>query len=148
MTPRKIIETLSMCPHPEGGWYAETWRSEGGKRPSGSPIYFLPEAGQTSHWHRIDAAEIWHWYAGSPMELRIHEGGETRAEILGPDLAAGQRPQLIVPALAWQTATALSGWGLLGCTVSPAFLFDTFELAPGAGRLNPILTLPLYNHPY
>jgi len=128
-TPAEIIKTLNMSPHPEGGWYAETWRSDVGARPSGSSIYFLLEADQRSHWHRVDAAEIWHWYAGSSMELHIHEG-ETRVETLGPDLAAGQRPQLIVPANAWQASVPVDGWVLVGCTVSPAFQFENFELAP------------------
>ncbi len=129
MTAAEIIETLAMQPHPEGGWYAETWRAEDGPRPAGSAIYFLLEEGQTSHWHRIDAAEIWHWYAGAPLALSIHETG-TVTRTLGPDLPAGQRPQIIVPPNAWQSARPLGGWVLVGCTVSPAFLFDTFELAP------------------
>lgn len=128
-SPAEIIKTLNMIPHPEGGWYAETWRSDVGERPSGSSIYFLLEANQRSHWHRVDAAEIWHWYAGSSMELHIHES-ETRVEILGPDLALGQRPQLIVPANAWQASVPIDGWVLVGCTVSPAFQFENFELAP------------------
>ncbi len=141
MTPEQIIKTLDMKPHPEGGWYAETWRGgacggeSGGAdgdtgRPAGSAIYFLLEAGQHSRWHRIDAAEIWHWYAGSALSLRIHENGETRAVTLGPDLGAGQRPQQIVPPRAWQDARPLDGWVLVGCTVSPAFLFETFDLPP------------------
>lgn len=128
--PQEIIKTLDMIPHPEGGWYKETWRGGAGARPAGSAIYFLLEASQKSHWHRVDASEIWHWYAGSPMELHTNEGGKTRIDILGPDLAAGQRPQLIVQPNAWQASVPLDGWVLVGCTVSPAFQFDTFELAP------------------
>jgi len=128
-TAQDIIKTLNMQPHPEGGWYVETWRSDVGERPSGSSIYFLLEADQRSRWHRVDAAEIWHWYAGSAMKLQIHEA-ETCTEILGPDLAAGQRPQLVVPANAWQSSVPLDGWVLVGCTVSPAFQFENFELAP------------------
>ena len=130
---QEIIDTLNMQPHPEGGWYVETWRSDVGARPSGSAIYFLLEAGQRSHWHRVDAAEIWHWYAGSAMELHIHDDESrinTRIETLGPDLASGQRPQLIVPANAWQASVPVDGWVLVGCTVSPAFQFENFELAP------------------
>ncbi|MEE9454069.1 MAG: cupin domain-containing protein [Paracoccaceae bacterium] len=127
---QSIIKTLGMIPHPEGGWYVETWRSTDGPRPSGSAIYFLLEADQRSHWHRIDSAEIWHWYAGSPLELRIYENGATKLNILGPDLPANQRPQRIVPPSAWQSAAPIGGWVLVGCTVSPAFTFDTFELAP------------------
>lgn len=128
-TAKSIIDTLNMRPHPEGGWYAETWRSEIGERPTGTCIYFLLEAGQRSHWHRVDAAEIWHWYAGAAMELHVN-AGETSVQILGPDLTAGQRPQLVVPANAWQSSVPVDGWVLVGCTVSPGFQFETFELAP------------------
>lgn len=126
-----IIKILGMIPHPEGGWYKETWRGGGdGARPTGSSIYFLLEADQRSHWHRVDAAEIWHWYAGSAMELHIHEDGKTHIDILGPDLNVAQRPQLIVNPNAWQASVPINGWVLVGCTVSPAFQFENFELAP------------------
>lgn len=129
MTPKDIIETLGMQPHPEGGWYAETWRDSTLPRAHGTAIYFLLEAHQSSHWHKVDATEIWHWYAGSPMALHIHE---TKTEVLtlGPDLASGQRPQLIVPKDAWQMSVPQGGWVLMGCTVSPGFEFAGFELAP------------------
>ncbi len=128
--PQTIIKTLGMIPHPEGGWYVQTWRSSVGARPSGSAIYFLLESHQISRWHRIDAAEIWHWYAGSALDLRREENGNISHTILGPDLTSGQRPQCIIPPNTWQSATPLNDWVLVGCTVSPAFTFDTFELAP------------------
>lgn len=135
MDPDTIIRTLGLRPHPEGGWYAETWRATAadGERPAGTAIHFLLRAGESSAWHRVDAAEIWHWYAGSPLELRIAPGhGRDPAERrrLGPDLAAGERPQLVVPAGDWQAARSLGAWTLVGCTVSPGFRFDGFELAP------------------
>lgn len=130
MDARQIIDTLGLNPHPEGGWYAETWREgDGTARAAGTAIYFLLEADQRSHWHRVDSAEVWHWYAGAPLALSIHEE-VTRTELLGPDLAAGHRPQRIVPPGAWQAAEPIGGWVLVGCTVSPGFTFDAFELAP------------------
>ena len=128
-----IIETLELQPHPEGGWYAETWRAdaEDGERASGTAIYYLLEAGQRSHWHRIDAAEIWHFYAGAPLTLSISKDDQEAEHFtLGADIAAGERPQLIVPADAWQSAESNGAFTLVGCTVSPGFLFETFELAP------------------
>ena len=130
MIAAEIIKTLNLQPHPEGGWYAETWRAQTHPRAAGTAIYFLLEEHQRSHWHRIDATEIWHWYAGHPLELRLHKSGATRVALLGPDLGAGQRPQVIVPPHAWQAASPRGGWVLVGCTVSPGFEFDRFELAP------------------
>jgi predicted cupin superfamily sugar epimerase len=127
------IRALELKPHPEGGWYAETWRavSAGGERPAGSAIYYLLRLGERSHWHRVDAAEAWHHYAGDPLELRISRAGRTLETIaLGDDLAAGERPQAVVPAGAWQAARSLGAWSLVGCTVAPAFDFAGFELAP------------------
>lgn len=127
-----IIEALSLQPHPEGGYYVETWRGDAGpgERPSGTAIYYLLRAGERSHWHRIDAAETWHYYAGDPLAISIAPGvGGAVRHVLGPDLAAGQRPQIIVPAGAWQTAEPLGDWTLAGCTVSPGFRFEGFELA-------------------
>lgn len=130
----EVITELGLRSHPEGGHYAETWRSdvptEG--RPSGTAIYYLLRAGERSHWHRVDAAEAWHYYAGDPLALSIAAGsGSTEPDrhILGPDLAAGQRPQIVVPAGDWQSAVSLGPWTLVGCTVSPAFRFEGFELA-------------------
>jgi hypothetical protein len=117
-------------PHPEGGHFRETWRDEPGPtgpRGHGTAIYFLLQEGERSHWHRVDATEIWHYYAGDPLELCV-EGAEPA--LLGPDIGAGQRPQLTVPAGAWQSARTTGAYTLLGCTVSPAFDFDGFELAP------------------
>ena len=99
--------------------------------PASTAIYFLLARGERSHWHRIDAAEVWHWYAGAPLELEIsRQHGRTDRVILGPGLAAGERPQAVVPAHAWQAAQSLGGWTLCGCTVSPGFDFTAFELAP------------------
>lgn len=133
MTADEIIKTLDLSPHPEGGWYRETWRADAvtGERAAGTAIYFLLTADQFSHWHRVDAAEIWHWYAGAPLVLSLTENGhDAQAVILGAELTAGQRPQRIVPAGCWQSATSLGAWTLVGCTVSPGFEFSQFELAP------------------
>ena len=130
MTAKSIIDMLDLQPHPEGGWYRQTWSDGAKPRAAGTSIYFLLEAHQTSHWHRVDSAEIWHWYAGSAMELHIHDAGETTVQILGADLELGARPQLIVPPNAWQKSIPVDGWVLVGCTVSPGFEFERFKLAP------------------
>ena len=127
-----LIETLGLVPHPEGGLFVETWRDPDreGRRGSGTAIYFLLRKGERSHWHRIDATEIWHFYAGAPLELSIaspEEASETFT--LGTDFSAGQVPQVIVSPHAWQSARSTGEYSLVGCTVSPAFRFDTFELA-------------------
>ena len=131
MTADEIVSLLDLAPHPEGGHYRQTWGADGPGRPAGTCIYFLLKAGEQSHWHRVDAAEIWHFYAGGPLTLRLSETAEGPAQshILGPDLAAGQRPQVIVPTGAWQAAEAGADWTLVGCTVSPGFRFEGFELA-------------------
>ncbi|MEM9048299.1 MAG: cupin domain-containing protein [Pseudomonadota bacterium] len=134
MQATEIIDRLGLAPHPEGGWFRETWRGGTGlgDRAAGTAILFLLEAEQRSHWHRVDAAEIWHFYAGHPLALSIHTGGRTETWRLGRDLAAGEQPQIIVPANAWQAAVPQGGWSLMGCTVSPAFEFSGFVLArPG-----------------
>jgi uncharacterized protein len=132
MRARDVIETLGMKHHPEGGWYVETFRDapQGGRGHS-TAIYYLLEADQRSHWHRvIDAAEAWHFYNGAPLELGLSEDGKASSvEILGLDLAKGQRPQIIVPANHWQTARSLGAWTLVGCTVAPGFEFSKFEMA-------------------
>ena len=131
MDAGEVIERLGLVPHPEGGWYRETWRdlpADGG-RGVGSAIYFLLDAHERSHWHRVDAAEAWHHYAGGPLELAIVEGDDRTVLVLGPELAAGQEPQAVVPARAWQAARPVAGWALVGCTVTPAFDFSGFELA-------------------
>jgi len=129
-----IIRALGLEPHPEGGHYRETFRDTktiDGARAASTAIYYLLRAGERSHWHRVDAAEVWHWYGGAPLTLEISRDGKTAgAEVLGPDLAAGQRPQIVVPALAWQSASSLGAWTLTGCTVAPAFRFEGFEMAP------------------
>ena len=138
MDARTIIERLALEPHPEGGWFRETWRAEArrGERASGTAIYFLLEQGQASAWHRIDADEIWHYYAGAALELRVHRSPRTQTWQLGPGLESGERPQRRVPAHAWQSARSLGEWSLVGCTVSPAFEFEHFEL-PGPGGFPP-----------
>ncbi len=135
MTAADIIARLGMRPHPEGGYYVETCRypdpgPEGGRGVC-TAIYFLLPAGQRSHWHRVDAVEIWHWYAGGPLRLSVAAPGQAVCHLtLGNDLVAGQRPQGVVPPGAWQAAESLGGWTLVGCTVAPAFEFAGFELAP------------------
>jgi uncharacterized protein len=136
MTPDALIDVLGLSQHPEGGWYRETWRADAapGERSAGSAIYFLLRNGDLDAWHRVDAAETWHWYAGAPLALSIvKEGSDERAlteHVLGADIAAGQRPQIVVPPGAWQQSATLGEWTLVGCTVSPAFEFEHFELAP------------------
>jgi predicted cupin superfamily sugar epimerase len=130
-----VIAILGLEPHPEGGYYAETWMAdaESGDRPTGSAIYYLLRPGENARWHRIDAVETWYYYAGDPLSLAIAPAAGDRTAIrhvLGPDLEAEQRPQFIVPAGDWQSASSLGGWTLVGCTVSPAFRFAGFELAP------------------
>ena len=129
---KNVIDALGLAPHPEGGFFRETWRDTpaDGARGRGTAIYFLLERGERSHWHRVDATEIWHWYAGAPLALSIAVASTPSTLRLGPNIAAGERPQAIVPAGAWQSATAPDGWALVGCTVSPAFEFAGFELAP------------------
>jgi predicted cupin superfamily sugar epimerase len=133
MTAEAIIARLGLQPHPEGGHFRETWRDRpaAGGRGAGTAIYYLLARGERSHWHRVDAAEIWHWYGGAPLALGIAGPGAAPAtRTLGPDLAGGQAPQIIVPAGSWQSAESLGDWTLVGCTVSPAFEFAGFEMAP------------------
>ncbi|KGD87690.1 cupin domain-containing protein [Rhizobium sp. YS-1r] len=132
MDIQEIIRVLDMQPHPEGGWYAETFRDDnGGTRGHSTAIYYLLEAGQRSHWHRVrDAAEVWHFYDGDPLLLCISDGTATEKVTLGIDLAKGERPQAIVPADAWQAAEPLGRFTLVGCTVAPGFEFSSFEMAP------------------
>ncbi len=131
---REIVEGLGMRPHPEGGWYVERWRAapdRDGGRPAASAILFLLARGERSHWHRVDAAEIWQWSAGEPIELRVlRSDGTVETHRLGGDVPAGDEPQAVVPGGAWQSALPLGAWGLVGCIVAPAFTFDGFELAP------------------
>jgi predicted cupin superfamily sugar epimerase len=136
-----VIHALGMKRHPEGGFYVETYRipSAEGDRSAGTAIYYALGAGDASHWHRVDATEIWHYYAGDPLELSLaaSERDLPTAHVLGPDLSNGQRPQVVVPVRHWQAARTLGAWTLVGCTVSPGFEFSGFELAapnwrPGA----------------
>jgi predicted cupin superfamily sugar epimerase len=128
-----LIEALGLAPHPEGGWYRETWRSaaEPGARASGTAIYFLLEKGQRSHWHRVDADELWLWHAGSPLDVRVEqENGAVQKFALGGDVEGGYQPQCLVPANRWQSTEALISWALVSCVVVPGFDFAGFELAP------------------
>jgi len=128
-----IIRMLDLRPHPERGHYRETFRDpahDASGRAHSTAIYFLLQAGERSHWHRIEAVEIWHWYAGAPLALQIADGASVTTTRLGPDLTNGERPQAVVPAGAWQAAESLGAWTLVGCTVAPGFDFAKFELAP------------------
>ena len=134
MDAATVIERLGLQPHPEGGHYRETWRHDpgDGSRGTGTAIYFLLDADERSHWHRVDADELWHHHLGAPLRLQLAPpaGGPSTELLLGPDLAAGAEPQRRVPAGWWQAAEPVGGWALVSCTVSPAFDFDRFELAP------------------
>lgn len=133
LTAEDIIARLDLAPHPEGGHFRETFRDAAGHggRGASTAIYFLLKAGERSHWHKVDAAEVWHFYAGAPLLLQVAEDdGAVREVRLGPDLAHGERPQSVVPPGAWQAAESLGAWTLVGCTVAPAFDFAGFTLAP------------------
>lgn len=131
LTAKDVIFTLGMQPHPEGGWYARTFEDslsvEG--RARSTAIYYLLEAGDASHWHRVDAVEVWHFYAGAPLQLRISDGHSVDEHLLGGNLDEGERPQVVVPREAWQSAVSTGDWTLVGCTVAPGFQFSGFELA-------------------
>jgi uncharacterized protein len=131
-TAADIIRLLDLRPHPEGGHFRETFRDtrESDGRAASTAIYFLLARGERSHWHHVDATEVWHYYAGAPLALSIADGDGTTVMRLGPDLAAGERPQAAVPAGAWQAAESLGDWTLVGCTVAPGFVFTGFALAP------------------
>jgi predicted cupin superfamily sugar epimerase len=124
----RLIELLDLKPHPEGGHFRETFRDGGAGRAHSTAIYFLLKAGEESRWHRVDAAEVWHFYRGAPLELCIGK----QAYVLGSDIDAAQAPQIVVPAGAWQAARSLGDYTLVGCTVAPGFEFQHFEMAaPG-----------------
>jgi uncharacterized protein len=130
-----VIRLLDLKPHPEGGHFRETFRDTrevDGGRAASTAIYFLLARGERSHWHRVDAVEIWHFHAGAPLRLDValHDRGPIERLTLGPNLAVGERPQGIVPAHAWQAAESLGDWTLVGATVAPGFDFAGFELAP------------------
>jgi len=132
-TAAGIIARLELRPHPEGGHYRETFRDprrDASGRSLSTAIYFLLARGERSHWHRIDAVEAWHYYAGDALILQIADDRGARTIRLGPDLAAGETPQAVVPARAWQAAESGGDWTLVGCTVAPGFDFAGFELAP------------------
>lgn len=128
-----IIAKLDLKPHPEGGHYRETFRdtATSGGRARSTAILYLLMAGEVSRWHRVDAVEIWHYYAGAALELsQAAQSGPPRIQILGADIAGGARPQIVVPAHDWQSARSLGDWTLAGCTVAPGFEFSGFEMAP------------------
>ncbi|QQM32528.1 cupin domain-containing protein [Martelella lutilitoris] len=133
MTAEAIIDALDMKPHPEGGWFAETFRDAAGEAGRGAStlIYFLLKAGERSHWHRLlTTVEVWHYYAGAPLKLMVSpDGRATETMTLGPDIMAGERPQGVIPAGHWQAAESTGDFTLVGCTVAPGFIFDDFELA-------------------
>lgn len=141
MKARDIIRLLDLKPHPEGGHYRETFRdphTDANGRAHSTLIYYMLQAGEVSEWHRVDAAEIWHYYAGAPLVLTISGNGhDAQAAHLGISLETGQRPQIVVPANWWQTATSLGEWTLVGCTVAPGFQFEGFEMAPPDWRPTP-----------
>ena len=131
LAAKDVIYTLGMQRHPEGGWYAETFVDIEGEtgRAHSTAIYYLLEAGDLSHWHRVDAVEVWHYYAGAAIELNLSDGITIDPHVLGSDLAGGQRPQVVVPKNVWQSARSLGDWTLVGCTVAPGFTFSGFEMA-------------------
>ncbi|MEY8098415.1 cupin domain-containing protein [Falsihalocynthiibacter sp. S25ZX9] len=131
-TADKIIAQLNLAPHPEGGYYRQTWQADNAGRAAGTCIYFLLKEGEASHWHWVDAAEIWHYYAGATLTLSIAEAAQGPAidHCLGPDVLADQTPQILVPPNHWQAAKTDGAFTLVGCTVSPGFEFAKFTLAP------------------
>ena len=134
LTAQDVIRMLALKPHPEGGHFRETFR-DGKQNADGRAVstatYFLLARGERAHWHRLDAAEVWHWYAGAPLQLEIAlPGGRIERVTLGGDISAGLRPQALVPAAAWQAAESLGDWTLFGCTMAPGFDFAKLELAP------------------
>nr|WP_069879051.1 cupin domain-containing protein [Bosea sp. BIWAKO-01] len=140
LSAAEIIRLLELKPHPEGGHYRETFRDEAGPEGRGfsTAIYYLLDTGETSEWHRVDAAEIWHHYAGAPLVISVSPNGhDASAHHLGRDLLAGQRPQFVVPTGWWQSAASLGAWTLVGCTVAPGFDFSGFEMAPPGWRPQP-----------
>ena len=134
LSAQDIIRMLALKPHPEGGHFRETFRDpkqSADRRSVSTAIYFLLARGERAHWHRIDAVEIWHWYAGAPLQLEIAAAaGRVERVTLGGDISAGLRPQAVVPPQAWQAAQTLGDWTLLGCTVAPGFDFAKHEVAP------------------
>jgi predicted cupin superfamily sugar epimerase len=137
-----IVHQFGLKPHPEGGWYRETFRDtevDSDGRPRSTAIYYMLEAGETSEWHRVtDATEVWHWHAGAPMVITVSPNGhDASAHRLGPNFMDNETPQFVVPAGWWQTATTLGEFTLVGCTVAPGFQFESFEMAPPNWRPTP-----------
>jgi hypothetical protein len=132
LTAAEMIRRLDLKPHPEGGHFRETFRDTAliDGRAASTAILFLLARGERSHWHRIDAVEVWHYYAGAPLALSVVDGATEKIIHLGADIPAGETPQVTVPARAWQAAESLGDWTLCGCTVAPGFEFSGFELAP------------------
>jgi len=139
MSADEVVALLDMQPHPEGGFFVETFRdalTDETGRAASTLIYFLLPEGVLSRWHRVDAVETWHWYAGAPLELSVSTDGKSKNVLtLGNDILTGQRPQGIVPRDAWQQARSLGTWTLVGCTVAPGFRFEGFEMAPEGWEL-------------
>jgi predicted cupin superfamily sugar epimerase len=131
-TAADIIRKLDLKPHPEGGHYRETFRDSRtvDGRAASTAILFLLARGERSHWHRVDAVEVWHYYAGAALKLEIVDGSSEQIVRLGCDIHAGEMPQAVVPARAWQAAESFGDWTLVGCTVAPGFDFSGCELAP------------------
>ncbi|QKP78678.1 cupin domain-containing protein [Methyloligella sp. GL2] len=132
MAADDVIALFQLEPHPEGGHFRETFRDhpESHPRAHSTAILFLLKKGESSRWHKVDAAEAWHWYGGGSLRLTIHEEGEAATIHLGPNWPLGEMPQAVVPAHAWQKAEPMGDWVLVGCTVAPGFDFEGFELAP------------------
>jgi uncharacterized protein len=132
LTAGEMIRRLDLKPHPEGGHFRETFRDtrQVERRAASTAILFLLARGERSHWHRIDAVEVWHYYAGAPLKLSVVDGATEQIFRLGPDIHADETPQVTVPARAWQAAESFGDWTLVGCTVAPGFEFAGFELAP------------------
>lgn len=132
MTADEVIARLRLEAHPEGGWYRQDWAAPGQGRPLGTAIWFLLKEGERSHWHRLDADELWLWHGGAPLILSLarSEAGPAEEAVLGPDLTSGALPRRVVPAEWWQAARPDGGWALVSCVVVPGFVFDRFEMAP------------------
>jgi len=147
LSTEDVVRLLELAPHPEGGFYRQTFRDSspvGGGRAASTAIYYLLPGGGISAWHRVDAAEVWHFYAGAALELKIAaQGAPIEVLRLGAALATGERPQAVVPAGVWQSARSLGPgpheWTLIGCTVAPGFEFAGFELAPADFSPDPSL---------
>jgi predicted cupin superfamily sugar epimerase len=133
LSAEEVVELLALAPHPEGGHFRETFRDPdaAGGRAHSTAILYLLAAGERSHWHRVDAVEIWHHYAGAPLRLSFYaEGGRVSHHKLGVDFRLDETPQIVVPKSCWQSAESLGAWTLVGCTVAPGFEFSGFEMAP------------------